>query len=60
MNEEIKEEDLTYEDIEMMLRTVVFDGYFYCPYCEYGDLESDYESCPECHKKNPLKEMGFI
>jgi len=46
--------------IERMLRRAVFDSVLDCPNCEYGSLEPDYDTCPECHKKNPLKEAGLI
>jgi len=47
-------------NIEEMLKVAVFDGILYCPYCEYGDLEPDYDTCPECHRPNPLRKGGFI
>lgn len=47
-------------DIEEMLKTALFDGILTCPKCEYGDLEPDYDSYPECHTSNPLKKGGFI
>ncbi len=60
MNKIIKEHEFTQEDIERMVESVVLDEYFYCPHCEYGDLEPDYDTCPECHRKNPLKILGLI
>ena len=33
---------------------------FYCPYCEHGYLEPDYDKCPNCEKSNPLREGGCI
>jgi hypothetical protein len=48
------------EQILALLRTAVVDDVIYCLYCEYPNLEPDYDRCPECHKKNPLKEMGLI
>ena len=47
-------------NIDEMLRQAVLDSVVYCPYCESGPLESDYEKCNECHKKNPLKVYGMI
>lgn len=47
-------------NIEQMLKKAVFDDVIYCPYCEYGLLEPDYERCPECHRPNPLRQQGLI
>jgi len=46
--------------IEALLKRAVFDTVIYCMYCEYEPLEADYDTCPECGKKNPLKELGMI
>ena len=51
---------LTYSEIEEMMQNAVFDSVVQCPYCQYGNLESDYKQCPECNKKNPLMAMGLI
>ena len=47
-------------NIKEMLRQAVEESAVYCPYCEHGYLESDYEKCPECKKTNPLRERGYI
>lgn len=47
-------------NIEKMLKDALFDGVLECPYCGYGDLEPDYDACPECHRSNPLKKRGYI
>ena len=60
MNKIIKKKRLTQEEIEQMMESALIDAYLSCPYCEYGDLEPDYESCPECFKRNPLRALGMI
>lgn len=47
-------------NIEEMLEQALFDSVVYCPYCECGNLEPDYDKCPECQKANPLRMGGFI
>jgi DNA-directed RNA polymerase subunit RPC12/RpoP len=51
---------LTNEEVLGMLKRAAMDSYLFCPYCDYGDIEPDYDKCPECHRKNPLKERGMI
>lgn len=46
--------------IEQLMRRAVLDSVIHCMYCEYEPLEADYDTCPECGEKNPLKEMGLI
>jgi len=46
--------------IEEMLEEALFEGIVFCPYCEYGQLESDYHKCPECNKENPLRKGDYI
>ena len=46
--------------LENMLKQAVIDDVVYCPYCDYGLLELDYDNCPNCHKSNPLKKAGLI
>ncbi|MBN1216789.1 MAG: hypothetical protein JXA99_15280 [Candidatus Lokiarchaeota archaeon] len=60
MSNIIKKKRLTREEIEAMMERAIMDEIILCPYCEYGDLEPDYERCPECSKKNPLKTLGLI
>ncbi len=60
MSNFIKKKRLTQEDIERMMANALLDAYLACPYCEYGDLELDYDTCPECQKKNPLSQLGMI
>ena len=65
MNEmnEIKRFDfdkLEIGDIERALLKAVFDSIIDCAYCGYTPLEADYDLCPECHKSNPLKQLGLI
>ena len=60
MSNIIKKKRLTQEEIEEMMERAVMDDSIFCPYCEYGDLEPDYELCPECSKRNPLKALGLI
>jgi len=60
MSNFIKKKRLTQEDIEKMMSDALVDAYLSCPYCEYNALEPDYHSCPECHKKNPLRQLGMI
>ena len=60
MNKIIKKKRLTQEEIEAMMEKALFDTHFACPYCDYGDLEPDYEKCPECHNANPLQALGLI
>ena len=47
-------------NIGEILRQAVDDGVVYCPFCENGYLEPDYNKCPNCEKSNPLREGGFI
>jgi len=47
-------------NIEEMLEDAVFSGVVYCPFCEHGHLEADYDKCPECNKENPLRRGGYI
>ncbi|MBA7515043.1 hypothetical protein ES705_07081 [subsurface metagenome] len=47
-------------NIEEMLKEALFDSVVYCPYCEHGSLEPDYDKCPSCQKPNPLRKGGFI
>jgi len=47
-------------NIEEMLVNAVSDGVVYCPFCEHGYLEPDYDKCPQCTKENPLRKGGFI
>lgn len=28
-------------------------------FCEFGVLEPDYDSCPECNKPDPLQKRGI-
>ena len=53
----LQTEDLT--NAEKMLKRAVYDSVVNCPHCERR-LEPDYDICPECHKKNPMKKFGFI
>lgn len=46
-------------NIEEMLEQALYDGVVSCPTCQ-SDLEPDYDVCPHCDKKNPLKKMGYI
>ncbi len=60
MSNNIKKKRLTTEDIERMMANALVDAFLSCPYCEYNTLEPDYSTCPECHKKNPLRQLGMI
>jgi len=60
MSSIIKRKKFTQEEIEEMMERVVMDEIISCPYCEYGDLEPDYELCPECSRRNPLEALGLI
>ena len=48
------------EELLALLRTAVVDDVIYCMYCDHAPLEPDYDTCPICHKENPLKAGGFI
>ena len=60
MNKIIKKKRLIQEEIEAMMESALLNAYLVCPYCEYGELEPDYESCPEYNKANPLRALGLI
>lgn len=61
MNEiEKRFEDLSMNDIEKMVLLAIFDGIVECPYCQFSEIEPDYDQCPECNKKNPLKKLRMI
>ena len=47
-------------NIEGMLKVALFEGILSCPFCEFGNLEPDYDVCPECNKPNPLRKGGYI
>jgi hypothetical protein len=46
-------------NLEEMLEEALFDGVASCPYWE-SSMEPDYDVCPHCNNKNPLREEGFI
>jgi len=52
--------ELTQDEVLGMVRCAVMDDYLYCPYCGYGDIEPDYDKCPDCHRANPIRERGLI
>ena len=57
--EDPKTKVLTPKELFQMLKQATYDSVVYCPYCEYSNLEADYDNCPECGRFNPLKENGF-
>jgi primosomal protein N' len=46
--------------VDILMHNIKVDGVAYCIFCNYKPLEADYDTCPECGKKNPLKEMGLV
>jgi len=46
--------------IEKLLEKAVLDDVIYCGFCGYEPLEPDYDVCPDCGEKNPLKTHGLI
>lgn len=58
--DKINKKEISNEQLEYMLRQAVMDGAIHCPYCDYFELEPDYDKCPSCHRENPLKVNGLI
>ncbi|MBD3255144.1 MAG: hypothetical protein GF383_08620 [Candidatus Lokiarchaeota archaeon] len=60
MSSDLINRELTQDEISKMVKRAVMDEYLYCPYCGYGDIEPDYDKCPDCHRANQMKERGLI
>lgn len=43
-----------------LVAKATLDSVIFCFYCDYEPLEPDFETCPECGKRNKLKEVGLI